>query len=89
MDTATPKIVTRWKGGVPTRTAAMPTPFDQERAETIFQLCRAAARSTPWVEQLDKQMTDGEIAYVKALWDTMPGYTCFCDAFHRIRLGRV
>jgi hypothetical protein len=86
MDITTPKVVTRWKGGVPTRTEAVPTPFNQERAEEIFQLARQKA---PWAENLDNNMTDGEIAYVKALWDTMPGNTCFWDAFNRIRLGRL
>lgn len=86
IDTATPKVVTRWKNCVPTRTTAVPTPFNAQRAEEIFQL----ARQKPcWAENLQDNMTDGEIAYVKALWDTMPGYTAFWDALNSIRLGLV
>jgi hypothetical protein len=33
-------------------------------------------------------LTEAERAYVKALWETMPGSTCFMDAFFRIEQGR-
>ena len=86
IDLATPKIVTRWHRGIAAKTSAVPTPFGPERAEAIFELARQKA---PWAENLDPNMTDGEIAYVKAVWDTLPGYTCFWDAFNNIRLGRL
>ena len=84
MDTLTPKVVTRWKNGIPTRTQATPTPFGQVRAEEIFELAR---QKFCWANNLDAHMTDGEIAYVKAIWDTLPGHTSFWDAFNTIRLG--
>jgi hypothetical protein len=34
-------------------------------------------------------MTADEDNHVKNVWMDMPGYTCWMDAFHRIRLGRV
>lgn len=86
IDLTNPKVVTRWKNCVPTRTTAVPTPFGQERAEAIFQ----AAKQRPcWAENLDDNMTDGEIAYVKAVWDTLDGGSCFWDALNSIRLGLI
>jgi len=32
-------------------------------------------------------MTEEEDAYVRKLWNTMPGNTCYMDAFNIIRLG--
>lgn len=57
------------------------TPFGVERAEAIY------AERGPFGALAD--VTPGEDAYVAALWATMPGTTCWMDAFHRIRRGEV
>lgn len=36
-----------------------------------------------------KYMTESEIAEINALWNTMPGHTCFYDAICRIYQGRA
>lgn len=36
-----------------------------------------------------KHMTETEISEVIALWNTMPGYTCFADAIIRIAKGTI
>lgn len=64
------------------RTKATPAPFGPERAEEIW-----AQRGLE--HEVSHAMTDGEDEYVHAVWSTMPGHTCWADAFHRIRLGKV
>lgn len=77
------RTVTRWKDGERFQTQAEPTPFSPERAEAIY------AQREPMGGSLDKFMTDGEVAFVLDIWDTMPGNTCWNDAFERIRSGVV
>lgn len=48
----------------------------RERALEILEL------GSQYCNYSDK-MNDQEIFEVKALWDTMPGYTCFYDALCR------
>lgn len=68
-----------------------PTPFGQDRAREIANDCMAACRvpSFSWMERADDHMTDGELAYVLAVWDAMPGWTCWADAFNRIWRGQL
>jgi len=58
-----------------------------ERAAEIVQQAQATAKYGPWSDQLDKVMSKAERDHVIALWNTMPGYTCFVDALLRIRNG--
>jgi len=55
-----------------------PTPFGSKRAEEIWE-----NRGHCW----DLRLTPGEDAYVHKVWDTMPGHTCWMDAFFRILNG--
>lgn len=60
-----------------------PTQFGSKRAAAIF-----AQRGMEW--NLDaSDMTEGERAYVKQVWESMPGNTSWNDAFLRILNGRV
>ena len=61
-----------------------------ERKREIWNKCEARAKETAkrigvssWSDQIDKVITPEERKEVKALWDTMPGTTCFADAFLR------
>jgi hypothetical protein len=62
-----------------------------ERArEAIIQArLRCVSVLSPWSDQLKNTMTDEEIAYVRRVWDTMPGNTCFVDALFRVRDGKA
>lgn len=60
------------------RTHAVPTPFGSERAEEIW-----AQRGQQ--HDLFSAMTAGEDEYVRRVWDTLGGTSCWSDAFHRIR----
>lgn len=71
-------IVTRWVNGAPIYTVAVPTPFGKARADAIW-----ASRGIQWT----LAMTDGEIAYVDALWATMDGDTHWLNAFWSIQQG--
>lgn len=66
------------------RKSATPTQFGQERAEEIW-----SKRGLQNIVDYNDVMTDGEVSYVHQIWDMMPGYTCWMDAFHRIRLGKI
>jgi hypothetical protein len=55
-----------------------------ERAQEIIQAAHDTAVHGPWSDQLDKVMTKEERSEVNAVWDTMPGDTCFVDAIYRI-----
>jgi hypothetical protein len=78
-----PRTVVHWQGGKRTdHEGIVPTPFDQKRAQEIW-----AQRGLCY--SLDGVITEGESAYVSALWDTMPGYTCWMSAFFEILNGRV
>lgn len=65
-----------------------PVSFDAKRAEEIFAAAKEACKGFP-LELSKGGMTAGERAYVVQVWDTMPGHTCFMDAFNRIRKGRA
>jgi hypothetical protein len=58
-----------------------------ERAREIIQTARDACTCGPWVDWLDRVMGPGESDEVKAVWETMPGDTCFVDALYRIARG--
>lgn len=73
------RTVTRWTNGEKTQTQAEPTPFGPERAQEIHDASRSWFGPGP-----HQFMTDGEIAYVHEVWDTLPGHTCFMDALLRI-----
>ena len=60
---------------------AEPTPFDQKRAEELWE-----GRGLQWSM---KHLTPGEDSYVATVWDSMPGDTCWMDAFFSILQGRV
>ena len=60
----------------------------KERANQIIEQARNKAVFGPWCDQLDKVMLPGERAEIMAVWDTMPGHTCFVDALYRIAKGR-
>jgi hypothetical protein len=67
-----------------------PTPFRKERAEEILAECQKKAGCTPWSDQLDKVMTDGEYAFVKSVWDFIPnGNSSFANAFFMVMKGEV
>lgn len=55
-------------------------PFGQARAQEIWD-----ARGPQW----SVHPTEGEDAYVQYVWSTMPGHTCWMDAFFRILNGTV
>jgi hypothetical protein len=76
----TEQIVARYENNRNYKRKTAPTPFGWERAEEII-------RKTAAFESVDKFMSDGEAAFVKCVWNTMPGHTCFYDALLRI-LGR-
>ena len=54
------------------------------RAREILRQARERATCGPWSDQIDKVTTPGERAAVNAVWDEMPGHTCFVDALYRI-----
>ena len=59
-------------------------PFTPDRAREILE----ASRSTmPWSDGLRRNMTPGEVEFVREVWGKMPGYTAFVDAFLRIMRG--
>jgi hypothetical protein len=58
------------------------------RAQEIIRRAQERASCGPWVEQIDKVLTEGERAAVNAVWDDMPGNTCFVHALQRIAGGR-
>lgn len=61
---------------------ARPIPFSKQRAEEIWN-------QRGLFHSIEKNMTDGEHAFVSSVWETMPGDTCWMDAFHRIRKGII
>jgi len=58
------------------------TPFSQDRAREIW--AQRGMQNT-----VSHAMTGSEIAYVKAIWDTLPGNSCFMSAFFLILNGQV
>lgn len=59
----------------------------QQRAQEIFAHCQQMAKGCPWSDFLDRQLSKKERRYISGLWRTMPGHTCFADAFLRIVNG--
>lgn len=59
-----------------------------ERAKEIIKAAQKGAVGVPWVDRLDKIMTEAERKEVNQVWDTLPGNTCFVDALYRIANGR-
>ena len=62
------------------KAAVTPTPFGVERAREIW-----AQRGSQ--HEVESKMTDGEKAYVKAVWDALPGESCWMTAFFLILNG--
>jgi hypothetical protein len=74
-----PRNVTRWCGGNSvTEPCVIPKPFGQERAEKIWQQRRMQG-------EVQHAMTDREIAYVDAVWETMSGGSSWFGAFCEIK----
>jgi hypothetical protein len=61
----------------------VPTPFGPERAEEIL------AQKGPWPDFPEYAATDGEIAYILAVWEQLPGTSNFSSAFNYILKGLV
>lgn len=54
----------------------------QERAKEIWS--RAVSLYPEWSEGVGKVMTPEEYEDIKAYWKTLPGSSCFMDAFFRV-----
>ncbi len=61
--------------------------MEQDRARDVYLSCRLMAACGPWSDYLDLLLTRDERAFVDRLWGTMPGSTCFVDAFLRVVQG--
>lgn len=86
MINTTPRTVVRWRSGQRFQIDNVtPTPFDAKHAQEIWGRTQAAVG--PRADELPRFMTDGEIAYVHAIWDTMPPSCRYIDAFWRIMNG--
>jgi len=65
-----------------------------ERAKEIIQ-SYPRGNDKGYIEQYETffnygyDMTEEEVKTVKKVWDTMPGYTCFANAIHRIARDEV
>lgn len=57
------------------------------RAQEIFRRAQERASCGPWADQIDKVISDAERAAVNAVWEDMPGHTCFVDALNRVAGG--
>lgn len=57
-----------------------PQKVTPQRAKQIMQQARAHAKHGPWVESLERVMTQGEYRFISDYWETMPGNTSFLDA---------
>ena len=63
-----------------------------ERAHEIILLAQQKAECFPWVELIDPKygiITKEEYKAVKEYWNTLPGHTCFMDAFNKIAGGEA
>ncbi len=54
------------------------------RAQYLIQAAYDKCTCGPWSDQLSRVMTEEERLEVNAVWDTMPGDTCFVDAIYYI-----
>lgn len=86
IDLETPQAVVRWENGKRKSTTAAPEPFNSDRAHEILVHAR---RHQPFVDAIQRYMTDGEVAYVKAVWDTCNMEASWLDAFRIIENGIV
>lgn len=75
------KQVTRFTNGEKVVTIAEPTPFESARGKEIL--------SNAMYGNYDAQMTDGEIAYTRRVWQFMDGNTSFHSALCRIANGNL
>jgi hypothetical protein len=81
-----PRTVIRWHFGERVEVPdVVPTPFGPGRAREL----RGPDFLHAYYSRTEPCMTDGELAYLNAVWDTMPGCTCRYDAFRRILDGKV
>lgn len=71
------------------RPLVQPTQFGKERAQEIANECSERAQYGPWTDQMEDVMTDGEMAFVHAVWDCCPGNYSFYSAFCLIWQGAV
>lgn len=62
-----------------------------ERARQIFDAAvnHPGAKIGPWSDCLRHVMTNSERQEINRVWETMPGYTSFCDALFRIMNGQA
>lgn len=63
--------VTRWQNNEKIQVPVKPVPFGSDRAQIIWEATSMG--------DLCNSMTDGEIAYINALWKEMPGEFSFAD----------
>lgn len=56
--------------------------MDGKRAQEILDQINGSRWG--WQGETDKFFRDGERQEVIEYWNTMPGYTCFADALHRM-----
>jgi len=73
----------------PDKPMVHPTEFGPDRAQEIADAAHAATTCGPWVDQIEDQMTDGELVFVLVIWDRLSGSSCWMDAFNRIWRGEV
>lgn len=62
-----------------------PYHMTQQRANEIYEQCRATAGCGPWSDKLRDVMTEQEQAYILQLWKTKPGYYSFAGTLLEIR----
>lgn len=60
-----------------------------KRAKEAMEAAKKLTTCGPWCDQLGKVLTPEEDAYVKKVWESMPGDTNYMNAFYRILHGRV
>jgi hypothetical protein len=70
------RTITRWQNGQKLEIQTESEAFGSARALEIISKARYS--------DFDAVMTDSEIAFVRDIWDQMPGNTSFSDALHRI-----
>lgn len=93
MTSLAPRKIKRWKEYEtnkrienPEFVEVTPVPFGAERAKEIYEACRY--KGLIWSEFMESKMTDEEIAYVHAVWDTLDGSSSFATAFFKIMQGQ-
>jgi hypothetical protein len=79
----TPRTFLRHFSGA--RVTAIPTPFGPDRAQQVRSLAKTSVG--PIADAYEQYMTDGEMAYVAAVWGAMPDHCAWNDAFCQIARG--